>query len=100
MSSPAVSIVMSVFNGEAFLAEAIDSILCQTFRNFEFVVVDDGSTDTTAEILATYSKVTDDCESSLSRTKEEQRLSTGEFRLPEAVILPGWTLTISLCRIV
>jgi hypothetical protein len=47
---------MSVFNGEAFLAEAIDSILCQTFRNFEFVVVDDGSTDTTAEILARYSK--------------------------------------------
>ena len=45
---------MSVFNGQAFLPEAIESILGQTFGEFEFVVIDDGSTDKTAEILAQY----------------------------------------------
>ncbi len=53
-SRPTVSVVMSVYNGEAFLPEAIESILGQTLREFEFLVVDDGSTDRTAEILAGY----------------------------------------------
>ncbi|MDA4120282.1 MAG: glycosyltransferase, partial [Thaumarchaeota archaeon] len=48
MTSPRVSVVMSVFNGQAFLAEAIESILSQTLREFEFWIIDDGSTDTTA----------------------------------------------------
>jgi len=48
---PTVSVVMSVRNGETFLAEAIKSILNQTFRDFEFVIVDDGSTDRTPEVL-------------------------------------------------
>jgi FkbM family methyltransferase len=54
MSSPTVSVVMSVFNGEEFLSETIDSVLNQTFRDFEFVIVDDGSTDATADILSKY----------------------------------------------
>jgi hypothetical protein len=54
MASSTVSVVMSVFNGQAFLSEAIESILGQTLRDFEFLVVDDGSTDKTAEILARY----------------------------------------------
>ncbi len=54
MSSPTVSVVMSVFNGERFLSETIDSVLNQTFRDFEFVIVDDGSTDATADILSRY----------------------------------------------
>ena len=49
-----ISIVMSVFNGQAFLSEAIESILGQTFRDFEFVVIDDGSTDKTSEIISAY----------------------------------------------
>jgi len=49
-----VSVVMSVYNGERFLREAIESILAQRFRDFEFVVVDDGSTDSTPEILSSY----------------------------------------------
>ena len=47
-----VSVVMSVFNGERFLREAMDSILGQTYRDLELIVIDDGSTDGSAEILA------------------------------------------------
>lgn len=42
---------MSVYNGERFLAEAIDSVLAQTFSEFEFLILDDGSTDATSVIL-------------------------------------------------
>ena len=54
MKSIPISVVMSVFNGQAFLAEAVESILGQTFHDFEFVIIDDGSTDQTAEILRQY----------------------------------------------
>ncbi len=45
---------MPVWNGAAHLREAIDSILAQTFTNFEFIILDDGSTDETPEILREY----------------------------------------------
>ncbi|GHT04997.1 hypothetical protein AGMMS49525_11880 [Bacteroidia bacterium] len=45
---------MPVYNGEKYLAEAIDSILGQSFMDFEFIVVNDGSTDATASLLADY----------------------------------------------
>jgi hypothetical protein len=54
MTTPIISVVMSVFNGERFLAEAIESILDQEFKNFEFIVIDDGSTDRSASILDSY----------------------------------------------
>jgi len=53
-SYPKVSVVMSVYNGEIYLQEAVDSILNQTFENFEFLIVDDGSTDRTLNILQSY----------------------------------------------
>ena len=46
-----VSVVMSVFNGERFLGEAVDSILGQTYRDLELIVIDDGSTDGSPAIL-------------------------------------------------
>ena len=48
---PAVTVLMSVFNGMPYLPEAVDSILNQTLRDFVFFIVDDGSTDTSAEYL-------------------------------------------------
>ena len=51
---PRVSVVMSVYNGEEHLADAVESVLEQSFRDFEFIIVDDGSTDRTPAILVEY----------------------------------------------
>ncbi len=45
---------MPVYNGEKYLREAIDSILSQTYRNFEFLIIDDGSEDRSVEIINSY----------------------------------------------
>jgi GT2 family glycosyltransferase len=51
--TPRVSVVMGVYNGERFVREAVDSILQQTLDDLELIVVDDGSSDATPQILAT-----------------------------------------------
>ena len=51
---PKISILMAVFNGAATLKEAIDSILSQTFKDFEFIIINDGSTDDTLSIIESY----------------------------------------------
>ncbi|MDD4761099.1 MAG: glycosyltransferase family 2 protein, partial [Bacteroidaceae bacterium] len=50
-SIPAISIVMSAYNVEKYIKEAIDSIIGQSFSNFECIIVDDGSTDSTRDII-------------------------------------------------
>ncbi len=50
-----ISVVMAVYNGAAYLVEAIESVLGQTYKDFEFVIVDDGSTDATPAIIRDYS---------------------------------------------
>jgi glycosyltransferase involved in cell wall biosynthesis len=49
-----ISVVLAVYNGEKYLKEAIDSILSQTFSNFEFIIINDGSTDSTPDIISSY----------------------------------------------
>ena len=51
---PDLSVIMPVYNGEIYLCQAIDSILKQTFRDFEFIIIDDASTDGSSMIINTY----------------------------------------------
>jgi glycosyltransferase involved in cell wall biosynthesis len=51
---PTVSVLMAVYNGEKYLRQAVDSVLSQSFRDFEFVIIDDGSTDGSHAILQSY----------------------------------------------
>lgn len=56
-TKPFVSVIMSCFNGEMWLSEAIESILSQTFQNFEFILIDDGSSDSTLDLIRHYSNL-------------------------------------------
>lgn len=47
-TSPAISVCMSMYNAAPYLRECIDSVLAQTFADFEFIIVDDGSEDDSA----------------------------------------------------
>jgi glycosyltransferase involved in cell wall biosynthesis len=84
MTSPRVSVVMSAYNAERALRPAVESILGQSFRDFEFIVIDDGSRDATASILEQYA------DPRLQVVRQENRgltaslnrgvaLSTGEY---------------------
>ncbi|MDR3593876.1 glycosyltransferase [Clostridium sp.] len=54
MNKPMVTVLMSVYNGEKFLEEAIESILNQTFSDFEFLIINDGSTDNSVKIIESF----------------------------------------------
>ena len=61
MSLPSVTVVMAVFNGARYLPETLASLRSQTFKDFEIVVVDDGSTDDTPAILAEFARSDERC---------------------------------------
>lgn len=68
-SVPLVSVVMSVYNGRPYLDKAVESILSQTFRDFEFIIIDDGSTDGSIEDLKRYAA----CDSRIRLVIQENR---------------------------
>lgn len=49
-----VSVIMSVYNAEKYLRESIDSLLAQTYKNLEIIIINDGSTDLSREIISSY----------------------------------------------
>lgn len=57
MCNPFISVALPVYNGQEYLSEAIESILHQTFKNFELIIIDDGSTDESLKILEKYQKL-------------------------------------------
>lgn len=54
VNKPLISVIMSVYNGERYLKESVRSILKQTFTNFEFIIIDDNSTDNSYKILRSF----------------------------------------------
>ena len=52
--SPLVSIVLPVYNGEKYLAESLGSVFAQTYQNWELVIINDGSTDGTENLILKY----------------------------------------------
>ena len=53
-SSPLVSIITVVFNGERFIEKTINSVISQTYKNIEYIIIDGGSTDKTLDIIRQY----------------------------------------------
>ena len=80
---PAVSVLMTVYNGQHYLAEAVESILGQSFTDFEFVIVDDGSTDDSLRILQEFEK-------------RDPRIRL--FERPHLGIVPAATFGLRQCR--
>lgn len=76
LSMPKISVVLPVYNGEAYLKDAIKSILNQTFQDFELIIVDDCSTDRTTEIVKRYV----DCDSRIILIQNKVNL-----KLPESL---------------
>jgi glycosyltransferase involved in cell wall biosynthesis len=66
--SPKITVLMSVYNGEKFLSEAIESILNQSFSDFEFIIIDDKSTDSSLEIIKSFADL--DCRIIIIQNKE------------------------------
>ncbi|MDW8202197.1 MAG: glycosyltransferase, partial [Cyanobacteriota bacterium SKYGB_h_bin112] len=84
--TPAISVNMAVYNAARHLPAAIDSILAQTFTDFEFLIIDDGSTDRSLKILETYAqrdhriRVTSRENRGIAKTRNELLYqSRGEF---------------------
>jgi glycosyltransferase involved in cell wall biosynthesis len=56
LDAPLISVILPVYNAEKYLEEAVESILVQTLTEFEFIIINDGSSDKSSEIIDSYKK--------------------------------------------
>ena len=54
LGAPRVSVILPCYNGAQWIGQAIESVLAQTYKDFELLVIDDGSTDNSREIVSSY----------------------------------------------
>ncbi|MBY0244073.1 MAG: glycosyltransferase [Sphingobacteriaceae bacterium] len=84
MTVPMISVLMPVYNAEKYVAEAIESILQQTYCDFEFIIVDDCSTDGSYHILQSYAKI--EPRIRLFRNEQNEKLpKTLNFGISQAI---------------
>ena len=82
---PLVSVIIPAFNAEKYIGEAIGSILAQTYKNFELIIINDGSTDNTAEIILSYNDerikyINNEANAGISRSRNKGiRHSKGKY---------------------
>lgn len=82
-NTPKVSVIMATFNGEKHVCECIDSILSQTLEDFEFIIVDDASTDNTKNLLRAYASK-DSRIRIITNTKNKERAASRNRGIAEA----------------
>ena len=97
-SETAISVLMPVYNAERYVAEAVESILAQTFRDFEFIIVDDGSTDDTRAIVERYAAHDPDPPLQPAEHRAGPAPATTRWPRPAASSSPSSTPTTSPCR--
>ena len=100
MKRPLISVVMSVFNGKRYLRQAVDNILDQVGNHFEFIIINDGSSDGSRELLESYRRA-----DSRVRLVHQSKSEDASIRLIAAVgwherdTLREWMRTTSHCPI-
>jgi glycosyltransferase involved in cell wall biosynthesis len=105
MNGPLVTVVMPAFNAEAFIANAIESVLAQDYRPFELIVVDDGSTDRTAEVVRAFPAaryVRQENQGPGAARNTGIRLARGELvaNVDADDLVPPWKLSVQVAYLV
>ena len=73
---PKISVIIPVYNVEKYLGQCLDSVVNQTFKDIEIICIDDGSTDSSLDILKKYAQIDSRCKETGQYRKEEHVLKS------------------------